>query len=473
MSGWPELVSVALLGTERREPPTLSHAELSAFAGEGSSEERLLAAAGAVAVYRRAGRAALAAPALPAPSPGDERPACGPAATSRLSVLLGDRRALLPEWLRALAATGARAPAEHVPDLLQAATATPALQAEVEAVLGERGRWLAVQEPRWAWAAALPDGEEAREQLWATGERPQRRRLFALIRGEQPQEARALLEQGLAQEEPEDRAWFVSALADGLSIEDEPLLEAVLADRRQEARTAAASLLSCLPGSGFAQRMRERALPLVQLEGGRRKHVRCALPEDCDEAMARDGIVRRPPQGTGRRAWWLEQLVGWTPLSVWGEIGLSPERVRELQAKDAIDGPLLDGLARAAWIQCDPQWGVQFLDVEPRMAAFVGAEAAVAVALAQLGQGGLAVARQIPAPWPRALSEAALALLAALLGRADWQSASVIAERLDPALAPEALRRLSGFEPGSPQARRADEILATLSFRRDMHEELR
>jgi hypothetical protein len=99
-------------------------------------------------------------------------------------------------------------------------------------VLGERGSWLAAQEPRWAWAAPLPADDVGREQAWATGERAQRRRLFALLRREQPARARQLLEQGWSEEEPEDRAWLLDALGEGLSPEDEPLLERALDDRR-------------------------------------------------------------------------------------------------------------------------------------------------------------------------------------------------------------------------------------------------
>jgi hypothetical protein len=123
-------------------------------------EERLLTAAGAIAVQRRAGRRAAAAPALPPPAAEVTLLQCPPAAVGRLELLLADRRSLLGEWLRALAARGRRAPEERLPDLLEAATATQALRDDVEAVLGERGRWLAALEPRWAWASPLRTAHE-------------------------------------------------------------------------------------------------------------------------------------------------------------------------------------------------------------------------------------------------------------------------------------------------------------------------
>ena len=425
VSGWPELVSVALLGTERREPPAFADQVLAGLAGRGGAEDRLLSAAGSLAVFRRAGRLARPAPPLPEPAPAETLPACGPAAAARLSLLLDDHRALLPEWLRAVGQRGLRVPAERLPDLLEAATANQALRGDVEAVLGERGRWLAAQAPRWGWAAPLPGAEAEREALWLAGPRPQRRRLFAMLRRTRPDEARQLLERGWSREEAADRAWFTAAFGEGLAPADEPLLESALDDRRQEVRAAAGRLLARLPGSAFARRMTERTVPLVRVEGG--AWLRVTLPDELGESAARDGIIRRPPRGTGERAWWLLQLVASTPLSAWDAVGLSPELA------------------------------------DPRHAA--------PVALERLRAGDTGIAERLQAPWPRELSEEALDLLVRLASRGHWLH-RLIAERLDPALADEAAGRLGSVEPGITQVGRGRDLVLTLFFRRDMHEEL-
>ena len=473
MTGWPELVSVALLGTERREPPPLDDPGLGGLAA-GDAEERLLTAAGAIAVQRRAGRRPAKAPALPPPAPEETLSPCPPAAANRLSLLLEDRRVLLAEWLRALAARGARSPEERLPDLLEAATATQALRADVETVLGQRGRWLASLEPRWAWAAPLPQDEEERESAWATGDRPHRRRLFAHLRREAPDRARQLLEAGWNEEPPEDRAWFVAALADGLSAEDEPLLERALDDRRREVRAAAADLLPRLPESAFGGRMRGRTLPLVRVEGGLRKRLHVMLPEDLDEATARDGIMRKPPQAMGERAWWLVQLVGSTPLGAWDELGLSPDQATKLRANDDLETPLRAGFARAADQQRNPCWAEAFVEVEPRLAELLDPESAASFAVARLRAGAVDVAEQLPAPWPRAASAEGLELLVQLLRPGgDWARARLLALRIDPTLADDAAKRLGGLDPASGIAQLADETLSLLTFRHDMHEELR
>jgi hypothetical protein len=478
VSGWPELVSVALLGTERRDPPAPADPALAGLADAGSAthrsaEERLLSAAGAFAVLRRAGRLAPPAPPLPAPAPAEARPACGATAAYRLMLLLDEQRALLPEWLRAVARRGLRVPAERLPDLLETATANQTLRGDAEPVLGERGPWLAAQVPRWSWAAPLPATGDEREALWLTGTRPQRHRLFSLLRRTRPDEARQLLELGLAREEAPDRAWFVAALGEGLAPADEPLLENALDDRRQEVRAAAARTLARLPGSAFARRMTDRTVPLVRVDGG---GISVTLPGDLDEAAMRDGVIRRPASGTGERAWWLHQLVAATPLSAWYTVGLEPEQAATLPVTGDLEVPLRRGFAQAAGAQRDQRWATAFLDVSPRLAELADPRRAALAGLEHLRAGETGIADSLQAPWPRELSEGALDLLVSLGDRearpAGRWAHRLIAERLDPALAGEAAKRLESIEPGTPQARHARELVQTLSFRREMHKEI-
>jgi hypothetical protein len=104
---------------------------------------------------------------------------------------------------------------------------------------------------------------------------------------------------------------------------------------------------------------------------------------------------------------------------------------------------------------------------------YLAPEDAAAVAVAQLRDGALAVAEVLPAPWPRELSREALGHLCGLIARGgDRQGPRLIAEHIDPALSGEAERELSALEPGPAHGRQLAEILTTLSFRRDMYEEL-
>ena len=304
MTGWDELVAAALVGTARRTPPGVC---LPGIDVTGEPEAVVLAGGAALGLYRQAGwRPPQDPEPLPPPGPAEDRPPCSVAAAERLDAILGGRfRPVLPEWLALVASAKRIVPPDRLPPLLDVATAAPSLRSLTLAVAGHRGRWLAAVNTAWAWAGG---GDTT---AWGTGSRAARRLLLAQTREVDPDAARALLESAWTTETGEDRAAFIGALATGLSMADEPFLEAALDDRRKEVRQAAAELLSRLPGSRLAQRMAERARALVGAD------LAITLPAEVDPAMARDGIVAKPPAGTGVRAWWLQQVVSATPLDVW------------------------------------------------------------------------------------------------------------------------------------------------------------
>ncbi len=121
--------------------------------------------------------------------------------------------------------------------------------------------------------------------------------------------------------------------------------------------------------------------------------------------------------------------------------------------------------------QRDPRWAAALLGSEPRLAEIADPLQAAPSALERLRAGQTDIAERLRAPWPRELSERALDLLATPAG-GGHRVRRLIAERLDPALADEAARRLESAEPGTAQAVHSRELVKTLSFRRDMYEEM-
>ena len=219
--------------------------------------------------------------------------------------------------------------------------------------------------------------------------------------------------------------------------------------------------------------MTERTVPLARVDGA---GISVELPDDLDESAVRDGVIRRPSTGIGERAWWLHQLVAATPLSAWDSVGLLPEQAATLPVTGDLEVPLRRGFAQAAGAQRDQRWATAFLDVSPRLAEFADPRRAALAGLEHLRAGETGIVETLQAPWPLELSEGALGLLVRLASRegrpAGHWAHRLIAERLDPALAGEAARRLESIEPGTPQARQARELVRTLSFRREMYEEL-
>src|SRR5262249_37175845 len=146
-----------------------------------------------------------------------------------------------------------------------------------------------------------------------------------------PAAALALLAEAWPTEAPDNRATLLGTLAEGLSTADEEFVEKALDDRRKEVRLAAVELLARMGGSAERARRDGSASRARMVAGAHaavtRNRNRLAVPPPtaCDAAMKRDGIDPKPPQGTGERAWWLEQVVMRTPLDSWAHLGTPAE----------------------------------------------------------------------------------------------------------------------------------------------------
>ncbi|MFI2413635.1 DUF5691 domain-containing protein [Streptomyces sp. NPDC018947] len=522
---WEELVTSALLGTERRTPPGCEP-------GPGAPAA-LLDAAAVETVRRRAGLLPARAARRPEPAPGDDRPPLPAAAARRLMTLLTDRPGaagggrrgtapdlmeLLPQWLASANARGFAAPPEALPALLDAARGRTDLRPAALVFAGPRALWLARLNPDWRFAlratpgsgAGLPGPEDTDRvrELWADGLFAERVALLASLRARDPAAARALLASTWATERAEDRLMFLDSLRTGLEPADEPFLEQALADRSRNVRATAAELLSALPGSALAGRMAARALTCVALDRSQDPpQITVEAPHECDAAMERDGIVAKPPTGRGERSWWLGQLVEAAPLGAWPARlgGRTPEEIAALPVADDWQGDLHAAWCRAAVRQRDAAWARALLG--PPTAPEAGGPGAVSLAeraklLGTLGAGeraewvagfisthGLSEAFQLlgmcGVPWAPALGRAVVDALniARDAGSYPWSFSGVmgLAERcLDPSEA----GRLDGLlavpdepEDASPGAggywaEAFQRLVTTLRLRAAMAEEL-
>ncbi|GAA3771160.1 DUF5691 domain-containing protein [Streptomyces phyllanthi] len=375
-SSWEELVTVALLGTDRR-----------AVAGPGAGRDApvtLLDRAAVETVRRRAGVRPARAAARPEPAAADPRPPLPPAAARRLAMLLADRPGtggggrrgtapdlmeLLPQWLALANTRGFAAPPEALPALLDAARGRTDLRPAALTFAGPRALWLARLNPDWRFAlratpgggADLPSPRETDRvrRLWQEGLFAERVALLTGIRAQEPVLARELLETTWPTERAEDRLMFLDSLRTGLRAEDEPFLEQALADRSRNVRATAAELLSALPGSALAARMADRAGACVAVDHTRDVPTLVVeAPHECDAGMERDGVVAKAPAGRGERSWWLGQLVEAAPLGSWSARfgGRTAEEIVALPVADDWQGELHAAWSRAAVRQREADW---------------------------------------------------------------------------------------------------------------------
>lgn len=359
---WQTIASAALLGTERQpfQLPNIA-GNLGNYLSQLSdrpSESALLSAVGIVSLHQRVGW-------LPnvrsmtqvEPYSSEDLPRCSLRAARCLQQILeGQFPYLLSEWLEKAAISGQRVPEMLLPALLDKGRQQQKLRPAILPVLGQRGRWLAAQNPDWNYALALTT-----EADWETGTPSARLLHLQDLRSHDPNCARELLQSTWKQETAGDRAKFLEAFRIGLSMADEPFLEATLGDRSKEVRRTAADLLASLPASRLCQQVTEHICRYLILKQNKDLSLQVQLPEQLDNTLVQLGIEPKPTAAVnskvGEKAWWLLQIIGATPLSTWTDRWqLPPEKIVKLIQSHDWQMVLLDGFALAAKRQTNNVW---------------------------------------------------------------------------------------------------------------------
>lgn len=372
---WAALQQSALVGAERlalpaiftqgidRTAPASQQALQAALLQPADSKaQQLLRATAVAAVLERAGwrpaqpAATVATAALPPPA-AESRPAPQGEPLLRLlgEVLQGNAPELLALALASLDEAGQRLPYALLVDALHQGRQSVELRQWLTPVLGERGRWLAAQNPQWAYAHGVQETADA-EQIWQEGSLEQRVALLQQQRATDPAGARARLEASLKELGARERAPMVQSLARGLSADDEALLEKLLGDRSKEVRESAASLLARLPHSPHSQRM--GAALLAMLSQDAQGEWQIEPPQEGHKDWERDGVTLQPPAYIkGHRAWWLQQLVELTPLDFWHQqLNKTPEQLWEWSRRSDWKSALRQGWIAALRAQRDVRW---------------------------------------------------------------------------------------------------------------------
>jgi hypothetical protein len=167
---WAELVTVAMLGTDRRDPPDPpgSIADLVDDTVRTTPSGRMLAQVAAVVAARRAG--VLPAPPVPRLDgpPGDPRPIVPEAAIDRWHHVATSWPVLEDEWMLTVVAGGWRLAPELAPAVLRRHRRDPVRRARAVAAIGPSAAWLVDLSPELA-----PSGPPATVAAEALGELPE------------------------------------------------------------------------------------------------------------------------------------------------------------------------------------------------------------------------------------------------------------------------------------------------------------
>lgn len=147
---WSELVTAALLGTDRRDPPLPPAgpvADLVADALRPDGASRMLAAVSAVAAVRRAAFVPLPAVDPLQPPAGESRPWCSAAAVASWRAVTRDWPVLEDEWLLTLIERGLALPPDVLVELLQRHRSDAARRARVALAAGPVATWVVEHVP--------------------------------------------------------------------------------------------------------------------------------------------------------------------------------------------------------------------------------------------------------------------------------------------------------------------------------------
>lgn len=372
MNRWLELTRAALLGTQRASLPDLQDesplGQLLGSIENGQPEQTLLQMAGTLDLYEQVGRQPqrVSHPVNAHPHvPIDDRRPYSLALAERLSGMLdGQYRDLLPECLTAMNTANLCLPAALLPDFLEQGQKTPLLRPFLLPVLGGNGRWLAAQNPVWAYASPAAESWDGLIKQWRDGSKNDRHALLRQLRHANPALGRALVTATWKSEATPDRTSFMRLLETGLSMADEPFLEMALDDREVQVRRKAAELLAGLPQSRLCRRMAANAQQLLSYAPTQTYQVVPTFPMSVSDEMVRDGVTRLAPNlnetAVARaRSQQLTQIVGAVPLDWWTETWqATPDGI--VQAVQASRWPrtLTQALALAVQRQNNVTWAL-------------------------------------------------------------------------------------------------------------------
>ncbi len=153
---WNQMVTVALLGTDRRDPPAPPSGGLADIAADDpqpTPAQRLLQQVASTTVVRRAGLLPGASIATVAPPAEDPRPITPASATNTWRRIIADWPVLEDEWVLTVVRVGRRLAPELVSPLLARHRTDVTRHARAMAAAGPLGSWMIEWSPRLACSA--------------------------------------------------------------------------------------------------------------------------------------------------------------------------------------------------------------------------------------------------------------------------------------------------------------------------------
>jgi hypothetical protein len=325
---WKTLVSSALVGTKNRPaalPPDGGQLSAALQRLEADDDEELLLSAAAVmTMHHLAGARAVRVfdeTQMPPPCPPESRPACSGEALKYLQAMLDDElpNQLLVDWLDAAAEAGQRIP-HHllIPflDLLAGDVMRTTIHLALARIVGERGRWLANYNDKWAFV----NWETDFDAVWSRSPSNIRRTLFRQYRWKDTDEAREFFVQRKGKMRTQDRSHYIDWMVLGQTDRDEGLYESLLDEEDTQVAQSAADRLRRMPNSAYVGRMIDRLEGRFWLENGPDgPQIQYRPYEELTLDMIRDTVNRTPERDMNESEGWMSYMMTCIPPQKWCE----------------------------------------------------------------------------------------------------------------------------------------------------------
>ena len=362
---WQNIVKTALIGTQRGKISESDKTTLAEIGVKTDAEPAkvVLQAAALLGQMQRVGKELPKRNGgLSTASPDETLETCSDKAAYNLALMLSSEEfaPALPEFLRHLENADKVLPPEALPQVLNKCIADEELWEAIKNAVGERGKWLALQHPKWRILVAKPKFEN-----WDIGTKAERLALLDYLRKHEPQRATELIESTWSEDSFQDRKYFLDTLHTNLSESDEDFLESCLDDRRKEVRQIAAFLLSKIENSALNERLFQEALEMIAIKNRTFKKPKLVISirETFKKEWKRDGIQEKSHQFQfGQKANWLGQIIQRIPLQKWDEhFKTSPSETLDIFLRSEWSELLLQALINATGQHKNSFWAEAIL----------------------------------------------------------------------------------------------------------------
>lgn len=362
---WQEIQHVLLLGTGRTSLSEKARQELRKLGlthTHTAEAIQLLSGLSLLHFLRRGASQLPELEQLPAVAPAEVAQLPTPQLSRLVERILEkeELRPILSEYIDYSASAGLLLPPESLAFLFEEHKADIDQVLLIREVMGERGEWLARQNPAWAIFSSQSD-----EEVWQYGSEEERISFFSGLRQKNPEWALDLLADSWPKESRQQQLRLLSHLLVKTNTSDLSFLENCLASRDQAIRQLSAKILMTLPDSAFAERLRAIMEAVFYLENGIFT-IRQNLP---DQRTATELGFFSPdhtqPFDPKEKDSFVRHLIRLAPPKTWEMLGdLPPGKAFEALQQSNFYGKVRFALAESIHLHQDTAWMRVFLPAQ-------------------------------------------------------------------------------------------------------------